>query len=450
MLYERSLFIFRRDFRLEDNTALILAMETSRTVVAVFIFDPRQCLPKRLGRPHDYFSPKAAAFLRQSVDALGFVIEKRGGRLYRLYGPCDKVLEDLLDREKFEAVFINKDYTPFSRQRDGLIRKVCESRSVAFEEHDDALLCPPGSVMKGSDGKAGPYTVFTPFYKKALTVKVPAVRRNAGVNFGQGELHSGFLLKPGQLPDLDDVAMVVGGRSAGEALLERIGEFHDYDEDRDIPALGATTRLSAHLKFGTLSVREVRQALLDVLGEEHPLIRQLYWRDFFVHIAHFFPHVFGHAFYDEYEQIPWQNDASLYAAWCEGRTGFPLVDAGMRELNATGFMHNRVRMVVASFLVKDLHIDWRWGEKYFAQKLVDYDPSVNNGNWQWAASTGCDHQPYFRIFNPVLQQRRFDPDFVYIRKWVPEFDTKNYPQPVISHSDAVAWTKAAFKRVPRR
>jgi deoxyribodipyrimidine photo-lyase len=202
--------------------------------------------------------------------------------------------------------------------------------------------------------------------------------------------------------------------------LEQLKTQSGYLSQRDFPALASTTGLSAYLKFGCCSVREAYYAVIQALGGEHPLIRQLYWRDFFTHIAFHFPHVFGHAFHQQYDNIAWKNNLDDFQAWANGLTGFPIVDAGMRELNQTGFMHNRVRMVVASFLVKDLHISWRWGERYFAQHLIDYDPCVNNGNWQWAASTGCDAQPYFRIFNPWLQQQKFDADCVYIKQWIPE------------------------------
>jgi deoxyribodipyrimidine photo-lyase len=245
-----------------------------------------------------------------------------------------------------------------------------------------------------------------------------------------------------------------GGRSGGIAILKTIDRFKDYEQQRDIPGLSATTFLAPHNKFGTLSIREVYHTIKERFGSEHTLIRELYWRDFFTHIAWHFPHVFGHAFYRHYDAIKWENDNELFSAWCSGRTGFPIVDAGMRELVATGFMHNRVRMIVSSFLVKDLLISWQWGERFFAQHLTDYDPSVNNGNWQWAASTGCDAQPYFRIFNPWLQQKRFDPQCAYIKRWIPELSqysaaeihkladragpsggrAREYPAPVVQHS----------------
>ncbi len=244
------------------------------------------------------------------------------------------------------------------------------------------------------------------------------------------------------------------GRLAGLKLLKNVCSGKDYLAKRDIPSLDATSHLSAHLKFGTVSAREVFYALKALRGDAHPMIEQLYWRDFFTHVAYYFPHVFSGCFYEEYDAICWSRDKDIFLSWCEGSTGVPLVDAGMRELNTTGFMHNRVRMVVASYLVKDLHIDWRWGERYFATRLVDYDPALNNGNWQWAASTGCDHQPYFRIFNPWRQQGRFDPQCAYIKKWVPELKART-PKEILAmevpgeHVKASELIKDAFKNISR-
>jgi deoxyribodipyrimidine photo-lyase len=246
-------------------------------------------------------------------------------------------------------------------------------------------------------------------------------------------------------------------------ILKKMSGFHDYGRQRDFPGVNGTTGLSAHVKFGTISAREFYHAVSDSLGQEHILINQLYWRDFFTQIGYHYPKVLGAAFQDKYARVAWSIDPADFTAWSEGRTGFPIVDAGMRELNATGFMHNRSRMITASFLVKDLHIDWRMGERYFAQKLVDYDPLVNNGNWQWAASTGCDAQPYFRIFNPWLQQVKFDPAAVYIKKWIPELrnfpaeaihalgkhpsvSLDGYPRPMVDHHLAKEETKSLFRR----
>lgn len=281
-------------------------------------------------------------------------------------------------------------------------------------------------------------------------------------------MKSSYLCPEGKPNGISNPELAVhGGRSAALAILKRLRGSRDYEKDRDYPSLAATTGLSAHLKFGTLSAREAHAAVASQLGSGHPLIRQLHWRDFFTMIGYYYPHVYGHPFCDEYQHMPWENDQGMFQAWCEGRTGFPFVDAGMRQLVRTGFMHNRTRMVAASVLVKDLHIDWLWGERFFARHLVDYDPAVNNGNWQWAASTGCDHQPYFRIFNPWLQQQKFDPAGDYIRRWVAELSDVPadvlhrpgaaaessrgaYPFPLIDHAVAAAWSKQAFKEASRR
>ena len=449
-MYQRSLFIFRRDLRLQDNTALIRALASSRDVCTAFIFDPRQC------EPHDHFSPNAFQFLGESLDDLSLQVEAQGGKLSRFYGQADEVVAALLRAGKFDAVYINKDYTPFSRTRDAAIKKVCREHGIAFEEHDDALLCPPGSVMKEG---GGPYAVFTPFYKKAAAVPIivgtrTKLRGNSVIQEIRKELPVNFVHVPVANYSNKNIA-VRGGRKEAMKLLAKLKGLRNYARDRDIPALDATSHLSAHLKFGTVSAREVYHAAVRALGPRHPVLEQLYWRDFFVHVGYYYPHVFGGCFYDEYDAIRWPNDRKAFACWCEGRTGVPIVDAGMRALNTTGFMHNRVRMITASYLVKDLHVDWRWGERYFATRLVDYDPAVNNGNWQWVASTGCDHQPYFRVFNPWLQQKRFDPDGAYVRRWVPELKDAT-PQHIYNlgpkslHSDAAAWVKEVFKDASRR
>lgn len=456
--YALSLFIFRRDLRIPDNTALVAALQASRKVIAAFIVDPRQV------SENSYKSDHAVQFMTKSLLELERALKERGGRLYVFTGQAQDVVGQILNELKIEAVFFNRDYTPFSVKRDLAIQGICEARGVDCQMFDDALLNPPGSVLKAS---GGPYTVFTPFFRKASGIGVPGPQGLAQGDFFTGavslEASSGLarILGP-----FRETPVVQGGRGSALRIINNINSLRNYAVTRDLPAELGTSRLSAHLKFGTVSVREVYHGIRKVLGTDHPLIRQLYWRDFFTHIAYHFPHVFGNAFYEEYNGIPWRDDERLFKAWCLGKTGFPIVDAGMRELNATGFMHNRSRMIAASFLVKDLHIDWRRGERYFAQKLVDYDPAVNNGNWQWAASTGCDHQPYFRIFNPWLQQKRFDPEGVYIKVWVPELSgctareilsvgegkraAAGYPSQVISHSDAAIWVREVYREASRR
>ncbi len=456
--FERALFIFRRDLRLEDNTALIAALKRFRQVIPVFIFDPRQV------DDNPYKSDNAIQFMVESVLGLDRSLRERGARLFIFAGPAQDVVLRLLKEARIDAVFFNRDYTPFSVKRDLALLKMCASRGIVCEAFDDSTLTPPGSVVKQA---GGPYTVFTPFFKKAVRIKIPKPQIGRGGVFFVDpllqEVPQGLTRILGPFNERNALR---GGRAEAMGILKKMRSFKDYARSHDLPAEAGTTRLSAHLKFGTVSIREVYHAIRKALGDGHPLIRQLYWRDFFTQIAYYFPHVFGNAFYEEYNSIPWMNDKHLFKAWCEGRTGVPIVDAGMRELHTTGFMHNRVRMITASFLVKDLHIDWRWGEKYFAQKLIDYDPAVNNGNWQWAASTGCDHQPYFRIFNPWLQQKRFDPQASYIKKWVPELAAHaareihylsigkeqifGYPQPIISHADAVVWSKDVYQAASRR
>ncbi len=457
--YQRSLFIFRRDLRCDDNSALIRALEESSQVIACFIFDPRQTAV------HPYKSEPAFAFMVQSLKDLRSELKERKARLFVFEGLPHEVVGRLIENEKIEAVYVNEDYTPFSVKRDLAIKKLCEQKSVAFHAFADALLNDPRSVTKNGGGI---YTVFTPFFRKASLNEIAKPLRNGHTNYFSGNIafEDKDLLE--KMPCDPGVQLtVIGGRKEAGRILEGLKRFKDYDRERDLPAMGATSNLSAHHKFGTCSIRESYHAVAGQLGRGHTLIREFYWRDFFTHIAYHFPHVFGHAFYEEYDDLQWSTDKSLFKRWCEGTTGFPIVDAGMRELNATGFMHNRVRMITASFLVKDLHIDWRWGERYFAQKLVDYDPCVNNGNWQWVASTGCDHQPYFRVFNPWLQQKRFDEDCRYIKRWVPELkntDTKSihersvsqelfdgdYPAAMVDHSVESEKAKEMFKAVKKR
>lgn len=437
--YKRSLFIFRRDLRLSDNLALVEASKASHEVIVCFIFDPRQ-----VGK-NPYRGDRSVQFMLESLDSLSKEIKDLRGKLFYLYGKAEEVVQHILRSSKIDAIFLNRDYTPFSITRDNNIEAVAKRFGVDFVACADLLLTKPGTVLNGS-GK--PYTVFTHFFKKALTLPIAKPIRyklsnlSSTLNIPRFSIERVF-----PKSRYSDRAYVRGGRTSALNILSKISKFHDYAATKDFPAHG-TTSISPHIKFGTVSIREVYYKIRDKLGVDHPLIRQLYWRDFFTHIAYHFPHVFGHSFNKRFDRIKWSYNKKRFAAWSAGLTGLPLVDAGMRQLNLTGYMPNRVRMVVASFLVKDLHIDWRWGERYFAQKLIDYDPSVNNGNWQWVASTGCDAQPHFRIFNPWLQQKRFDPKCNYIKRWVPELkgysareihnlyvrhSVKGYPKPIVNH-----------------
>lgn len=451
-----GLHIFRRDLRLEDNTSLQFVLEQCTTVIPCFIFNPAQV------ETNPYRSDNAIQFMLNSLSELNSELRKHGGQLYFFYGQPEAIVDKLMETLPITQVSVNRDYTPFARARDAAIEAACKKRKVPFHQHADALLQEPESVHK-SDGK--PYTIFTPFKNKAQTLPVRTPQHTSAKNFYHAQIpfaQDGPTLFKKILSTNNPTIALNGGRAEGLKLLTATAQLSNYQKQRDFPAANHTSRLSAHNKFGTISIREVFHTISEQFGSTHQLITELYWRDFFTHIAHHFPHVFGHSFRREYEHLEWGNNRKLFTAWKEGNTGFPLVDAGMRELSATGFMHNRVRMVTASFLVKNLLIDWQWGERYFAQQLVDYDPAVNNGNWQWAASTGCDAQPYFRVFNPWLQQKRFDPDCVYIKHWVPELRvlsaqqihalekksapaSTNYPHQIVDHRTALATVKAFYK-----
>jgi deoxyribodipyrimidine photo-lyase len=408
-LYQKALFIFRRDLRIDDNTGLIEALHSSNAVLPCFIFDPRLLQEGK-------YSKNALQFMLGSIKDLEAQLNALGGRLYLFSGLPHEVTAKLIVEENIDAVFVNHDYTPFSVHRDGAISAVCAEHGSEFHQFHDATLQVPGSV-KTQQGKM--YQVFTQFFRAAskLPVELPLPVEKG--EFLNSDVSGALEIIP-EFDHNNPELFVHGGRSNALEVLSDLNGFMDYDRLRNMPSRMGTTGLSAHNRFGTVSIREVFHSFIDELGPDHTLISELYWRDFFIQLAAGHPRVFGHAFREKFEGLKWDNDPVRFKAWCEGKTGFPIVDAGMRQLATTGYMHNRVRMIVASFLVKDLHIDWRWGERYFARKLVDYDPCVNNGNWQWAASTGADATPYFRIFNPWLQQQKFDPECEYIKKWVSE------------------------------
>jgi deoxyribodipyrimidine photo-lyase len=455
--FTKSLFVFHRDLRFSDNRGLLRALAQSEQVIPCFIFDPIQ-----VGNKNSYRSTNAIQFMIASLQELDEQLHKRDGKLYIFYGHTLDVIKKLITHEQIDAVFCNHDYTPFALKRDKEIEHLCHQNNRAFIQEHDLLLHEPEQIHTG-DGS--PYSVFTAFYKKSLTIPVDKPLPPVPGTFYTKRIDEA---EPKEiykkiLPEHNEHIKVAGGRSEAITILKNIKKHKDYATTRDFPGLDDTTKLSAHFKFGTVSIREAYWYIAKELGANHPLLRQFYWRDFFTHVAYHSPFVFGHAFHEKYNKLPWKNNEADFKAWCEGKTGFPIVDAGMRQLNATGWMHNRVRMIVASFLVKDLHIDWRWGEKYFAQHLVDYDPCVNNGNWQWSASTGCDAQPYFRIFNPWLQQVKFDPECTYIKEWVPELKDvdvktihswntskhvlKNYPKPIVDHAIESAKAKMVYKNV---
>ena len=454
--FQKSLFIFRRDLRIEDNTGLNFALESSEKVIPAFIFTPEQI------EKNPYRSDHCLKFMIESLEDLENQLKKKGGKLYFFQGEPQEVVDRCFRKLNIDAVIVNQDYTPYSRQRDKKIEKVCIQKEIEFHSFHDALLHPPEETVK-KDGQ--PYTIFTPYFRNASKHEVLRPLKSLKGNYFCGQIPFAQHQIPLSPPDVENKWK--GGRTEALKILKRLESFDNYRKLKDFPAEEGSTHLSAYLKFTLCSPREIYAAICNQLGEHHELIRALYWRDFFTGIAYFFPHVFKGSFHPKFDQLRWSDDRKAYHRWCTGTTGFPIIDAGMRELNATGFMHNRVRMIAASFLIKDLHIDWRWGEKYFAQHLIDYDPAVNNGNWQWAASTGCDAQPYFRIFNPWNQQKKFDPDCSYIKQWIPEIEPlsaqtihtwnergqneeyDNYPPPMIDHHEAAKKALQTYSRVAK-
>lgn len=452
MEYKKSLFIFRRDFRLEDNTGLIFALKHSEKVIPAFIFTPEQI------EKNPFRSDHCLKFMIESLIDLEDQLKEKKGKLYLFKGSAEEIAAKCIRQLNIDAVIVNRDYTPYSKHRDAKLEKVCKGENIPFHSFDDALLHPPEETLK-KDGT--PYLIFTPYFRNASKQEAPPPAHNRGTNYFHGSIP--FAQDKSLLSKLlpkDATNLLAGGRTEALKILKKLGSLSSYDALRDFPAEDYTSHLSPYLKFTVCSPREVYAAICRKLGPHDPLIRSLYWRDFFTTIAFFFPHVFKGSFHPKFDKLKWSYDKKLFRSWCDGKTGFPIIDAGMREMNETGQMHNRVRMIVASFLVKDLHIDWRWGEKYFAQNLIDYDPAVNNGNWQWVASTGCDAQPYFRIFNPWTQQKKFDPDCVYIKKWIPELKDVapkaihqwgekqieiDYPPPIVNHEEEAKRALKAYR-----
>jgi deoxyribodipyrimidine photo-lyase len=420
-----TLFWFRRDLRLQDNAGLYHALRENQDVLPVFIFDT-SILDKLDDR-----DDARVTFIHQSLALLKTQLEELGSSLLVLCGDPVKLYATL----KLKAVYANHDYEPYARERDAQISDILQRKGVAFKTFKDQVIFEKSEVVK-DDGS--PYTVFTPYSRKWKAALTPFhLKSYPTKKYFKHFLKSKHL----PFPTLDDLGFTPSPVDFPERVVKR-AIVEKYDQQRDFPAVKGTTRLSVHLRFGTVSIRQLAQ-----LGAQKNAtwLNELIWRDFYQMILWHFPQVQTQSFKPAYDRIAWRNDPHEFEAWCEGRTGYPIVDAGMRELNATGFMHNRVRMIVASFLTKHLLIDWRWGEAYFAKKLLDYDLAANNGGWQWAAGSGCDAAPYFRVFNPRLQTEKFDKDQVYVKKWLPEFESEKYPKPIVDHAFARERVLRVFK-----
>ncbi len=470
MNYETALVWFRRDLRAYDHAALARALAAGRRVYCVFVFD-REILDGLARRD------RRVEFIWHSVRELDLALRRHGGGLLVVHGHARTEIPALAARLKAEAVFANDDYEPAAVVRDGAVREALAAAGVDFVAGKDQVVFEKNEVLT-QDGR--PYSVFTP-YKNAWLKRLSGSDLQAhAVEPADGQLAvlPGFELPALEALGFEPTNLLALGIEPGVSGADKLfADFKKrmtaYHERRDFPAVKGPSYLSVHLRFGTISIRALAAAAWHDAGRGAAVwLSELIWRDFYCMILYHHPRVATQSFRPEYDAIVFPNDKARFAAWCEARTGYPLVDAAMRQLNQTGYMHNRLRMVVASFLVKDLHIDWRWGERYFAEQLNDFDLSANNGGWQWASSTGCDAQPYFRIFNPVTQSEKFDPKGEFIRKYVPELKGcserqihapwlmnaaqqeaagiaigRDYPPPLVDHAAARAVTLELYKKV---
>lgn len=417
----KAIFWHRRDLRIDDNAGLYHALKNNPVVQPIFIFDTTilNQLPS-----HD----QRVLFIHQQISQLKLSYQQLGSDLLVYYGNPTELIPEIAKKLEVTHVYTNRDYEPKALDRDKTIYQRLQSLNIDFIGAKDHVIFEKNEVLK-ADGT--PYTVFTPYsrkWKEKLTSfyysSYPTLKYTTNLQVHQ---ETQALISLNEMGFEEQQLVDFPSPLVDHSLVS------NYHSDRDFPAKNKTSRLSIHLRFGTISIRRLVQEILPL---NETFLNELIWRDFYFMILFHFPHSATKSFKPAYDAIQWDNNESLFQKWCEGKTGYPLVDAGMRELNATGFMHNRVRMVVASFLCKHLQIDWRWGEGYFAKQLLDYEQASNIGGWQWAASTGCDAAPYFRIFNPASQLEKFDKQLAYIKKWVPEFGTSLYPAPIVDHKMA--------------
>jgi len=450
-----SLFWFRRDLRLEDNAGLYHALKGLATdsntypVLPIFIFD-REILD-------DLEDKKDARveFIHQAVSDLKKRLEAMGSTLLIRFGKPQEIWPQLLQEFNIAAVYTNRDFEPYALERDQAVHQLLSANNIPFHTFKDHVIFEKDEVLKG-DGT--PYTVFTPYSRRWLE-KLQTQWRNMPGDDGEPQRISFYLtsyptekyfsnflkINPSTLnpstPQLSDLGFEPAGIEFPPTSVAR-SIIRNYDQTRDIPSLAGTSRLGVHFRFGTISIREKAR---NAQRLNATYLNELIWRDFYSQILGNFPHVVGNPFRPQYDRVEWRDAPEDFEKWKNGLTGYPIVDAGMRELNVTGYMHNRVRMIVASFFSKHLLLNWRLGEAYFAQKLLDFDLASNSGGWQWAAGCGTDAAPYFRIFNPSEQTKKFDPEHKYIRRWVPEFGTARYPKPMVEHTFARERCLATYK-----
>jgi deoxyribodipyrimidine photo-lyase len=414
-----NIFWFRRDLRLEDNVGLFYALNSDEAVLPIFIFDETiiSQLPKDDAR---------VTFIYQQLEKIQTQLQAIGKSLAVLHGTPFEVFTKLIDENKVKTVYTNHDYEPYARKRDLDLNLFFKEKNIEFKTSKDQVVFEKSDVVK-DDGT--PYVVYTPFSNKWKD----NFRKTKLIHYKSEDLLNKITLHAYSFLSLSDIGfesskIKVTPYDISNALID------NYEATRNFPAMNKTSYLGIYLRFGAVSIRKMVAKAIESKNET--FLKELIWREFFMQILWHFPHTINSSFRPKYDEIKWENNEELFQKWCEGKTGYPFVDAGMRELNATGHMHNRVRMIVASFLCKHLLIDWRWGEAYFATKLLDYEQSSNVGNWQWAAGSGVDAAPYFRIFNPTEQIKKFDKDLIYIKKWIPEMNSLEYPTPIVDHKEA--------------
>jgi deoxyribodipyrimidine photo-lyase len=420
-----TIFWFRRDLRLEDNVGLFYALNSEYPVIPLFIFDDEilENLPKNDAR---------VSFIYDSLSNINTKLNETGSSILIKKGKTNEIWKKLSEEFELQEVHYNKDYEPYAIKRDSVISELLQTKSIKIYGHKDQVIFEEKEITK-ADGL--PYTVYTPYKNKWLekfNYSRPLTEYNTSLLF------SNFNKTDFVFPKLSEIGFE---ESTIKVIPHNLSKIYNYHETRDFPAIDATSYLSPHLRFGTVSIRKLVNW---AVTKNQVFLSELIWREFFMQILFSFPKVVTHNFKSAYDGIEWINNEDDFKRWCSGTTGYPMVDAGMRQLNETGYMHNRVRMVVASFLCKHLLINWQWGEAYFAEKLLDYDLSANVGNWQWASGTGCDAAPYFRVFNPEIQLTKFDEKGIYIRKWIPEFDL-GYGKPMIDHAFARDRAIATYK-----
>jgi len=414
-----NIFWFRRDLRLEDNVGLFHALSSDEDVLPIFIFDETilSQLPKDDAR---------VTFIYQQLEKIQTQLQAIGKSLAVFHGTPFEVFTKLTDENKVKTVHTNHDYEPYARKRDLELNLLFKEKNIEFKTSKDQVIFEKSDVVK-DDGT--PYVVYTPFSNKWKD----NFRKTKLIHYKSEDLLNKITLHSYSFLSFSDIGfktskIKVTPYDISNALID------NYEATRNFPAMNKTSYLGIYLRFGAVSIRKMVSKAIESKNET--FLKELIWREFFMQILWHFPHTINSSFRPKYDEIKWENNEELFQKWCEGKTGYPFVDAGMRELNATGHMHNRVRMIVASFLCKHLLIDWRWGEAYFATKLLDYEQSSNVGNWQWAAGSGVDAAPYFRIFNPTEQIKKFDKDLIYIQKWIPEINSLDYPTPIVDHKEA--------------